>query len=539
MKTIDLKVEEAWKDALTTWSSPTVPRVIAPRTAEELESLGEIGRALQGELAFMHYPDYQTYLNLETITDKLQDDPARGVRAVLKHELGHRFCPYDTITSIILKHAVKKEIEGQQLPYNPDAAANLILNLFSDMTINTRLTRTGDEDLVWAFQQLSLNKKDSKLWKVYGRSMELSWNQKILPEEVELDDDQAKAAEAIAQLFQGDFFDKAKWKENIKTYARIISKFLEDESKDKESSLDNSAGNIPKTMDEKASRELAKRLAEIGSDGLPTNPRGLKEFKEIMAGTGQGDPKKASITFYDKLSDSYDVMFATRPFGRPRVNPFQPIRWTPSMSIDALDIDYSASTGGRIIPGVNTYGWNTRKRETRGGMEEVVPNLDLYLDSSGSMPNPIDQISLPVLAGFVTAKKAHRRGASIRSTNFSGDKQFVTQEWTRELNKIFENLVTHYNGGTVFPTVALLAQGYDPKQVLVITDTFLGNEENTAQAIKDLKSRHKGNKVAIYALHPVASADYLRNAGAEVIQGTSTDIFKRAIGKADEVYIAK
>ena len=37
------------------------------------------------------------------------------------------------------------------------------------------------------------------------------------------------------------------------------------------------------------------------------------------------------------------------------------------------------------------------------------------------MPNPIDQISLPVLASFVVAKKAHRKGANIRSTNFSGD----------------------------------------------------------------------------------------------------------------------
>ncbi len=535
MGTIDLKVEEAWNNALTTWNSPTVPHVIAPRTTPELKDLGEIGQALQNELAFMNYPSYQTYLNINTISDKLKEDPVRGVRAISKHELGHRFCPYDTITSIILKHAVKKELEGQQLPYNADSAANLILNLWADMTINTRLSRNGDEDIVWAFQQLSAAKKD-KLWKVYARSMELAWNKKILPEEVGLGDDENKAAKEIADLFAGEFFDKATWKRSITTYARVISKFLESESKDKDSALDNNAGNAPKTIDEKTSRELAKRLAEIGSDGLPTNPRGLREFKEIMAGVGQGDPKKASITFYDQLSDSYEVMFSTRLFGRPRTNPFQPVRWTPSMSADKLDVDYSVSTGGKIIPGVNTYGWNTRRRESRGGLEEVVPNSDLYLDSSGSMRDSVEQISLPVLAGFVVAKKAHRKGASIRSTNFSGDKQYATQDWTRDLNKIFENLVIHYGGGTVFPTSALLAEGHDPKQVMVITDTFLGNEEDTAKAIIGLKSRNKGNKVAIYALHPVDRADYLRTAGAEVIHGTSTDIFKKAIGKADEVY---
>ena len=538
-QTLDLKVEGAWKNALDNWNSPTVPNVIVARTEQELTDLGEIGQALNNELAFMHYPDYQTYLNVRTITDKLKSDPARGVRAISKHELGHRFCPYDIITSMISRHAVKKELEVETLPYDPNSAANLILNLFTDMTINTRLSRSGDEDISWAYQELSTDKKDSKLWKVYGRSMELAWDKKILPEKTKLSDEESRASQEIAQLFEGDFFDKAKWKENIGTYAKVISKFLEGENKDKGNALDNSAGNLPKNIDKKTARELAKRLAQLGSNGLPTNPSGLKDFKEMMAGVGQGDPVKASITFYEQLADSYEVMFATRPFGRPRVSPFQPIRWTPSMDAGKLDVDYSASTGGRIIPGVNTYGWNTRRREARGGLEEVVPNLDIYLDSSSSMPNPVEQISLPVLAGFVVAKKAHRKGASIRSTNFSGNGQCSTQEMTRDLDKIYANLVTYYNGGTVFPTDTLLAEGQDPKQVLVITDTFLANEEEAAKAIKDLRTRDKGNRATIYSLHPVDRADYLRSAGAEVICGTSTDIFKRAIGKSNEVYTAQ
>jgi hypothetical protein len=76
----------------------------------------------------------------------------------------------------------------------------------------------------------------------------------------------------------------------------------------------------------------------------------------------------------------------------------------------------------------------------------------------------------------------------------------------------------------------------DPKQVLIVTDTFLGNEDATANAIRDLRKRNSGNRVTIYAIHPVDRADYLREAGAEVIQGTGTEIFKRIIGKAQEVY---
>jgi len=310
---------------------------------------------------------------------------------------------------------------------------------------------------------------------------------------------------------------------------------MKDEKKDKKCQLDDITENIPKELDEKTATELSKRLAELGSNGLPTNPKGLKEFKEIMAGFGQGNPVKASIQFYDMLSDSYNVMFSTHPLGRPRINPFQPRKWNPSMPAEKLDINYSAQSGGRLIPGVNTYMWKTRKRESKHGEEEIVPNLDLYLDSSMSMPNPIEEISLPVLAGFVVAKKAHKKGANIRSTNFSGTNQHKTQEWTRELNKIFENLVTYYNGGTVFPISKLLEDG-DPKQVLVITDSFIGNEDECRNSISELIKRNKGNKVAVYALHPVPNSAYLKQAGAEVISGTTTDIFKKSIGRINEVY---
>ena len=532
----DLDTRILWNEAKDRWHSPTIPEVIVARTAEEMRGLGDIGSALQGELAFMKYPEYQTYLNLEKTVQSFPENPERGTRAVLGHEVGHRFCPYDLIMAIILRHDAQKELESQKLPYDIKKASQLMLNLFADENINTRNHRNRDQDIAWAYQQLSKDKGNRKLWRVYGRSMEIAWKESILPEGVELKEEEEKAAQQLSNLFTGNFFDKDKWRNNIRAYTRILNPFLEDEEKDGEAALDDIANAIPEKIDEKTAKELAKRLSKIGSDGLPKDGSGLKDFKDIMAGFGQGDPIKASIAFYDNLSDSYDVRFATRPFGRPRTSPFQPVKWHPSMGADKLDIDYSLLNGGRIIPGINTYAWNERRRETRGGVEEVIPNLELYLDTSMSMPNPIETISLPVLSGFVAAKKAHRKGASIKSVNFSGNKQYKMQPWTRDLNKIFENLVIFYNGGTVFP-VDVLLEDNGPKQVLLITDSFVGNPQETADAIAELKTRNKGNNVTVYSLHSVDNADYLRNAGAEVIHGTTTDIFKRVIGKAEEVYV--
>jgi len=535
---LDLKVNEAWNNALRNWNYPSIPRLVTVKSKSEINNLGkDVAPYLQKELAFMKFPQFQIYANLENIAEKFPENPERGLNVILNHEVGHRFCPYDTITLILLQHAVKKELQGEKLPYSLDGAAPIIMNLFTDTCVNTFSVKKDNKDLPWAYSQLSQREENrkSRLWHVYAKSKELIWSEAILPDDVKLKKEELEAAEKIAGLFTSDFFDSFKWNKRIRAYARIISKFLDNEAGDKGSSLDNIAGNIPKNIDEKTAEELAKRLSEIGKDGLPTNSSGLKEFKDIMAGFGHGDEKKASIIFYDMLSNSYSVMFTTKPFGKPKINPFQPIKWTPSMSVEKLDVNYSVQVGGRIIPGVNSYAWNTRKRDLRGGFEEVIPNLDLYLDSSGSMPDPTQTISLSVLAGFVVAKKAHSKGASIRVTNFSGNGQHKTQEFTRDLAKIYDVLVVHYNGGTVFPVKELL-KASNPRQVLAITDTFIGNEKEVSEAILEFIRRHKDNKFSVYALKQAESDSYLKRAGAEIIYGTTAEIFKKVIGKAEEVY---
>lgn len=539
---LELKTEESWRQAQNKWNDPSIPHLIAPASEEELKGLKETGNSLREELAFMRISDFQIYANIPKIRETFNEDQQRGLNAVLKHETGHRFCPYDLVTSIILRHDAEQKLKEKKCKFDLKASSNLMLNLFTDMCINTTLTRRGEQDIPWAYRQLSKD-NNSGLWKVYAASMELAWNTKLLPEDTKLNEEEKEASRRIAGLFREDFFNKNRWRQNMREYAGIMSNFLEQPEQAKGSKgkgagtgMDSISDNIPSSLDEKTSSEIAKRLSEIGTNGLPTNPAGLKEFKDILAGFGKGDPLEASILFYDRLSDAYNVTFAEKPFGRPRENPLQPVKWQPSMGVDRLDVDYSVQVGGRVIPGVNAYTWNTRRRESHGGFEETTPHLDLYLDSSQSMPNPIETISLPVLAGFVASKKALRKGASVRVTNFSGKGQCETQEWTATKDTLFRKLVRHLNGGTVFPTNALTESSKDPKQILVITDTFIGNEEETIRAIQAVLDRNKGNRVAVYAISPSPATDYLRTAGAEVIRGTTTDIFRSVIGKADEVY---
>ena len=68
-ETIKINEIEAWDHALRSWNHPSIPYVIAPKNAEEISKLGSIAPALQRELAFMKFPEFQTYMNLEKIVD--------------------------------------------------------------------------------------------------------------------------------------------------------------------------------------------------------------------------------------------------------------------------------------------------------------------------------------------------------------------------------------------------------------------------------------------------------------------------------------
>src|SRR3989344_4666284 len=318
LETKKTNVDKAWEQGLVSWHGPLVPYIITAKNQDELNALGKVGAALSGELAFMKYPEFQIYQNLERIVKTFSEDPQRGLEAVSEHELGHRFCPYDSITLILLNHAASKELQGKKLPIDQQTASSIMLNLYSDMCINTRRTKQGSENIPWAYQQLSKNKSNSSFWRVYGRSMELSWGKQILPEGTQLKKKKKKRKKGkrknLMEKIKNNF--RGRKDESIGEETGKVSKGDKGNGESKENSginagFDDITKNIPSAIDDATARELARRVAEIGSDGMPTNSRGIEEFKEVMAGFGQGNPTQASIHFYDMLSNSYEVMFAT------------------------------------------------------------------------------------------------------------------------------------------------------------------------------------------------------------------------------------
>ena len=118
---------------------------------------------------------------------------------------------------------------------------------------------------------------------------------------------------------------------------------------------------------------------------------------------------------------------------------------------DLADIDWAASMAESptVVPGVTT-----RRRDylpDEPPVASVSLDLDLYIDSSGSMRNPGNE-SPAVLAGTILILSVLRGGGRVRVTSFSAAGQVAGGErFTRDRLEALRDLTTYFGSGTVFP----------------------------------------------------------------------------------------
>ena len=104
-------------------------------------------------------------------------------------------------------------------------------------------------------------------------------------------------------------------------------------------------------------------------------------------------------------------------------------------------------------------------------------DLDVYVDSSGSMPDPRSQLSWPALAGAVICLSALRAGASVQVTLWASRTEVTsTKGFVRSADDCLRVLTGYYGGGTQFPlptlrdTHATRVKLKKPTHILVVSD---------------------------------------------------------------------
>ena len=506
----------AWPDALAAWSRYTKLR--PPRFCLDADEAAAAG--LTDAFAAIRLHDQAIIVSLPEVLSK-------GVEAfgleILAHEIGHHVLAPANLSD----HARTISRVRWGLP-TVEHHAPMVANLYTDLLINDRLERAAGLRLDQVFRALKPKKKMGDLWAVYLRIYELLWRletgtlgRRKLKDHMEGD---AWLGSRLIRSYRKDWLDGAG------RFAALVMPYLlsDDSAAQSMASMADTqgagAGGVPNGLtqmdpDEQSGAihpsEDPELTGDSGGDGqgggegdgesndglYETSQQGGSkgqtrqpfEFGEILRAAGVNlTNHEVAVRYYREQAQPHLVPFPRRlrPSGSdPLPEGLEP--WDIGQSLDAVDWLQSVLVSPAVIPGMTTVQrvWGT----TEGSAPGKEPyDLDIYVDSSGSMANPQVSISFPALAGAIICLSALRAGATVQATLWSGKQQVTTTDgFVRDGEQILRVLTGFYGGGTAFPLPTLRRtyeqrrQDERPVHIMVISDSgidtmFLDDERGNS-----------------------------------------------------------
>lgn len=511
------KLKEAWQarwpDALALWSKFTKLR--EPRWCFTDED--EQAEGLSDSFAMIRLNDTSVVISLREIAEKKLDNfPLE----ILGHEIGHHvYCPADLTDQGRMIARMRRALPTKE------HLAGFISNLYADLLINDRLQRSARLRMADVYQMLG-NQSTDRMWTFYMRIYEILWS---LPK-------QTLAQGKIDPQLEGDAHLGARvirvygkdWMRGAGRFAALcLNYLLEDEGRQVRAILKGwldtknaGAGALPDGLaeidpdelgdaihpaldpeitgvdedDESADQEKQKRISESqsagGSQGQYREPF---EYGEILKGLGINlSPDELAIRYYRERSIPYLVRFPSRRIPETLEPMMEGLDvWDIGSPMEDVDWFESTLTSGQVVPGYTTV---QRTYGTSPGAppEREPVDLDLYVDCSGSMPNPKTATSYLTLAGAIISLSALRAGSRVKATLWSGKDDYqTTGQFIRNEHDILKILTGYIGGNTAFP-IHLLRDTFKerkpnarPVHLLVISDDgvdtmFATDEQGTS-----------------------------------------------------------
>lgn len=490
--------ERAWPQALAAWSKFT--RLRAPKfclTREEAAAEG-----LTSSFAMIRLHDQAIVVSIpEVVTCGVQGFAVE----VLAHEIGHHVLAPARLSD----HARCLARMRWALP-TVEQHAPMVANLYTDLLINDRLQRSANLRLAEVYLQLGKDEQASgAVWALYTRIYEILWRLERgslkggkIDDRIEGD---AWLGSRLVRSFARDWLDGAgrfaclllpHLLEDQASQARLEKWFdtrnacnggdptgLTVEDPDERSGAihpaadpaltgESDAVETDQTQPTQAPQNVGKNQPSRGQHRQPF------EYGELLRAVGINlTDHEIAVRYYRERAQPNLVRFPTRRAPDqldPLPEGLEP--WDFGHPLDTVDWIQSVLLSPRIIPGLTTVQrvWGN----SPGSTPKTKPlDLDLYVDSSGSMPHPQRLISYLTLAGAIIALSALRTGARVQVTLWSGKHQFEsTDGFTRNETEVLRILTGFYGGATAFPihvlreTFARRRADAPPAHIMVISD---------------------------------------------------------------------
>jgi hypothetical protein len=524
-------VEEAWPRAQARWSS----YLLLSRPAfDEGPSVAKIDLGTR-----------QITLDAGGIADK---GLIGCVEALLAHEIGHHV----RYPGSLAVSARMRLIERNLIPIEGYS----LMNLFTDLMINERIGHDLEEDLVRVYRSFDAGAawQTDPAFVFYLAIYEELWQR----ERGELQGSAASAFagaypdhRADAQLLAQDLFRLGP---NVYTqflyFASIVSRYIQPRRGDKPESADPYAcGCGEPTPDDwadalipgAAEKEAIRRAVDEGwfdDEGA----RRLVDMSDLerrihsLPGSRTADASQVP-----EVMAAYYRLEAERYLLRPppvallgeAVVPTTLDEWEMGDPVPAIDWLATLIERGDRVGSVQPL-----KRERIADFEGIdvplwQPRTEIYLDVSGSMPDPRTTRNAMTLAAQILCVGTVRAGGWVRALLYSGDH---VRYWTFCRSEVeMSRFLMHYvGGGTAFPFEVLKESigecGNQQPIRVVITDTdFDHNYDDRREnaAIFALAAERSPHLVLLlHGPRPERVKRY-RGAGAEVIAVEEIDDFPR------------
>ena len=540
---LDALIQRLWPAAQSRWSRFLL--MSDPAALAGVPSIAQI-----------HLGTRQVHLNHEWILEK---DLTDCVEALLAHEVGHHVRYPGTLAV----EARMRLMEKSLIPI-PDYS---LTNLFTDLMINEHLGHALREPLVKLYQALvpaSVWQRDPAYAFYLGLYEEL-WD---LPPGTLLGPT-AEDFERAHPGFRGDarllcerLFHLGP---NIYTqflyFVSVLSRYLKPPELEKpepqnpspchadEPTPDDWAEALRPNGPEKAAVQKALRegwLTETDVDRI-TGEKSLTRRIAGLPGMQTGDANAVPEimgAFYRREAESHLFHPPPQRILGEAIVPTTLEDWEWSDPLRDIDWLQSLLRGGPELGAIQPIK-RSRIAETEGYDAPLwQPLMEIYLDVSGSMPDPRVTLNAMTLAALILATAAIRKGGSARALLYSTT-TVAYWDWCRSETELSRFLMHYIGGGTKFPFEQLESSVREcgerkPIRVVISDGDFNRNFAGEKSGTRILGEAVRRSDSFLMLLHQVAPASTkpYRDLGAKVIEIADLNDFPKMAAKMAQIFFA-
>lgn len=490
--------QQQWHSALGLWSEHL--QLQEPLWLFDVEASRAAG--LTESFAAIRLTSQRVMVNLQQVAERNLSDCSLEI---LAHEIGHHvYAPANMNQHLQLLAVIRKALP------TTEHLAPLVANLYTDLLINHHLQRNTRCRMDMVYERLK-SAGESQLWTLYMRVYEQLWQ--LTPGSLTTAD--------ISAAMEGDAWLGSRiikvygkdWLTGASRFATLLLGYLiegEPAARDTFAALSDTAdaglghsgagviqlpdidvlhpSRDPELTDQSPPTNQDVDPKEGATGAGPSNQAlEPQDYYDVLRAAGvELSQHDAAVRYYRDAVRPYLLPFPRQTFPGP-VEPYREGTEVWNVGDDPLDIDwFSTLMGGRPpVPGITTQKPIYTMESSDEPLQQVC-DLDLYVDSSGSMPNPQHHISYPALAGALLCLSAIRAGAAVQVTLWSGAHQCLTTDgFIRDEASVLRVLTGFFGGGTSFP-LKMLRTTYarprlNPTQVVVLSDdgitSMFGDDE--------------------------------------------------------------